>query len=325
MTKITYSAPAKVILSGEHSVVYFEPAIVMAFDLRLRFCLSQSDSAPKKIDKNISKANEIVLNYLKSNNISYKEKNFTYELESQIPIGQGFGSSAAFSVATTAAFWEFYTQSKPNLDQENKTQNPDFATLNELAYQMEKIFHGNPSGMDNSASCYGGLIYYRKEFEFLKNISTLPFDLPQDWQDKIYLIHTGNRTETTKEIVARVEALIEKNGALYKKILRDIGKTTKTMVIAINQNREKLFVDTITKNQKLLDKLGVVDQKTKKILNSLESFGIGKVMGSGGIKNGSGYILFYCQQKANSLEKYLQDHKHIYLKFKLSSDGVRRE
>ena len=317
--KISYSAPAKIILSGEHSAVHFQPALLSAFDLRFNFTLQESHKKDSKIDENVDYAAQIVKNYLNKKKIDFKDKNFIYEINSQIPIGQGFGSSAAFSVATTACFYEFFSGQK--IDTQNSL---DLAIVNSLAYEMEKKFHKNPSGIDNSSSCYGGLLYYRKEFEFLKNICPLDFEIPDEIVEKIYLIDSGNRHENTAQMVELVQTKIQENGAKYKKILSDIGKTTKAVTVALYENREKLFKDAMVRNQKELSKLGVVPFKTKKLFIDLKDFGFGKIMGAGGVKEGSGFTFFICERKSKSLEKYLSDRNILYFNFKPSKKGLIR-
>src|SRR3989338_2438064 len=152
--KISYSAPGKIILSGEHSVVYGKPALVTAVNLRLTVTINEGKPQIKD-----------------------KKKSFNYYYKSDIPIGRGMGSSAAFCVATAAALLHFYTG-----------REYDKQIINSLAYQGETYFHGMPSGVDVSASCFGGLIFYRKEFEFLKNISSLNFKIPKRIQDQLILI-----------------------------------------------------------------------------------------------------------------------------------------
>ena len=150
--KISYSAPAKVILSGEHTVVYGKPALVSTIDLRLK--LSIWKETVKATDRDILFISQKVKNYLTKEKISFTDIPFDFKIESEIPVGRGLGSSAALSVTSSAAFLEFYTG-----------QVFDKEIVNNLAYEIEKKFHKNPSGVDNSAVCKGGLIMYKKNIE----------------------------------------------------------------------------------------------------------------------------------------------------------------
>jgi len=322
--KISFSAPAKVLFTGEHSVVYNKPALVSAFDLRLKFSIWEDKQT--RVDDTINQLFAIAKDFLTERNITFETRKYNFEIDSQIPISQGFGSSAALSVASSACFLEFLLNRKLNLEKDAAGNISEDAKLADaLAYEFEKKFHGKPSGVDNSASFYGGFVFFRKEFEFLKNINPLSFQIPQDWQDKIYLIYSGKRTETTLDLVKAVAADMEENPALIKKAMNDIEKTTRTMTLAIQEQKEDLFVNTINRNNKLLKKIGVIGDKALKILQELKDFGVGKMTGTGGVADGSGYLIFYCKQKQASLEKYLQDHKILYFKFAQAKQGLKRE
>ena len=156
MKKISYSAPAKVILSGEHAVVYGKPALVSAIDRRLTVSVIESKNKDK--DPRMAEIILIVKKYLHGKNIPIKEKDCHISIQSDIPIGRGLGSSGALSVAASASLMEFFSGTQFNPEE-----------INNCAYQIEKLFHKNASGVDPTTSCFGGLIFYRKEFEFLKN------------------------------------------------------------------------------------------------------------------------------------------------------------
>jgi mevalonate kinase len=309
---ITFSAPAKVILSGEHSVVYGHPALVASIDKRLYFSLSEKDFFNKKKEEKSKKIVKLiektVVSYLEKNKIAYHQKKYSFKIESEIPVGCGLGSSAAFSVAATACFLKFFT-------------GKDFSKeeINKLAYQIETYFHQNPSGVDNTASCFGGLIYYRKEFEFLKNTSFLNFKIPKNFS--LYLIDSGRPKEKTKKMVKKVFEKYKKNPSFFENVFFDIEKTTKKMVLAIKEENKALFQEAILDNEIFLEILGVVSLKTKKLLQKLSSFGVGKITGAGGKSNGSGFILFFAQ-KEKELISFLQKQKINFFKFTFDDKGV---
>lgn len=313
MSKISYFAPAKVIISGEHSVVYGKPALVCAFDLELKFSVWESDITSK--DKNALIISKIVKNYLKKNKIKFNNKSFSYKVKSNIPVGRGLGSSAAFSVAAVASFLEFFT----NKNYEDKKE-----IINNLAYLAEKHFHKNPSGVDNSTSCFGGLLYFRKEFEFLKNISELNFKIPKKIETKLYLIDSGRPKEKTIDMVESVHRLYSKNIKKCENLLNKVEKTTKRILISILKQDIDFFKKNILENQIILENLGVVSDKTKKLLKSLNNFGIGKITGAGGKKKDSGFILFLSENN-KALEKYLTKNSISYYNFKQDFKGLRKE
>lgn len=297
---ISYSAPAKVILSGEHAVVYGNPALVSTIDLRLKFYIWKEET--KTTDKDILFISQKTKNYLKKEKINFADNPFNFKIKSEIPIGRGLGSSAALSSAAAASFLEFYTDQKF----EKKI-------INKLAFQIEKHFHKNPSGVDNSAACFGGLILYQKQV----GLTNLNNKIPENIEEKLFLIDSGKPSETTGEMVSLVKTKIT------KKILNEIKSSTKQLEKSINDENIFLFKESLIKNEKMLEEIGVVSQKTKKLLTELSRFGIGKVTGAGGRRTNSGFILFFAEDKKKLIE-YLNTNKIIFYKFVPDGKGLTR-
>ena len=86
-----------------------------------------------------------------------------------LPVGAGLGSSAAFCVAVSAAFHKLRTSLNlyPSISvpSEIYKEIPDevLDSINNWAFAAEGVIHGNPSGLDNTVSCYGGAVYYQKD------------------------------------------------------------------------------------------------------------------------------------------------------------------
>ena len=308
---ITYSAPGKIILSGEHAVVYGKPALVSAINLRLKFSVFKAKE--KTEDKVINFISKEVIKYLKLNKITYEEKNFDYKIESQIPIGRGMGSSAALSTAGAACFLEFYT-------------GRIFSTkeINNIGFNIERYFHAHSSGVDVAVTCFGGLIYYRKEFDFLRNIFSLDFILPAQIENHLFLIDTGKPSETTGDMVMRVRKLYKKNKRLMTGFLNKCEETTKNIVLSIKENNTDILTQSIAENEKLLEAVGVVSAKAKKILKELKTIGVGKITGGGGKKTTSGFIIFY-NENFSYLKKYCQQNNLNLYSFKQSKKGLKKE
>ncbi|PJE63036.1 hypothetical protein COU88_01715 [Candidatus Roizmanbacteria bacterium CG10_big_fil_rev_8_21_14_0_10_39_6] len=302
--KISYSALAKVILSGEHAVVYGKPALVSAINLRLKFSLTilGRSSQDCKINREIFFISGKVKEYLINQKINFIDKPFNFEIESEIPIGRGLGSSAALSVASTSAFLEFYSgrQFEKNI-------------INNIAFEVEKHFHQNPSGVDNTATCFGGLILYQKNAK----INNLNFKIPKNIEEKLFLIDSGKPKETTGEMVEYVS----KKSVTY--IINKIEVETKNIEVAIKKENINLFKNSFINNEILLEELGVVSEITKTLLKDLSQFGVGKVTGAGGRKEGSGFLLFYADDIEKLIE-YLNINKIVFYKFVPDSLGLIR-
>jgi len=313
MKSICYSAPGKVILTGEHSVVYGKPALVCAINRRLSIKFTPIKNNTKYTDSIFPILEKSVIDFLKTKNEVYKKINYSYIVESAIPVGRGLGSSAAYCACISAGLLELFT--KRQWDKE---------TINLCAYQMEKYFHKNSSGVDTSTSIMGGLIYYRKEFEFLKTISSLQIKIPQHFTDLLILIDTGKPCETTGEMVLAVGALFRKKNEKIEQILNEIEKTTKRIIVSLMKEDVVFFRENIYKNQLLLEQIEVVSNKTKKLLLQLKKFGVGKVTGGGGKIDASGYILFFSEEM-KELKKLLNNKIISYIPFVPSYVGLTKE
>lgn len=112
------------------------------------------------------------------------------EVESEFPPGAGLGSSAAFSVSLTAALFKIMTGDDPSSQ-----------TISAWAFRCEHLFHGKPSGIDNSICAYGGAILFQsgEVVEMLSGLRKLP----------ALLVYT-NVTRNTKVLVGAVSKLREK-------------------------------------------------------------------------------------------------------------------
>ncbi len=311
MKQIVYSAPGKVILSGEHAVVYGRPALVCAIDKRLTISITPSKtSAPS--NQGMKTVEKGVRDFLKQKKIPVPELFFSYSVDSQIPIGRGLGSSAAFSAAASAALLELYTGQEWSLEE-----------INNCAYKIEQVFHKNPSGVDNTAAVFGGLIYFRKEFEFLKTISSLSLKIPSSIEQNLFLIDSGKPEETTAQMVENVGKLYNRKGLLIDKTLRNIEKITKRIVVSFAKEDTVFFRKSIEDNQKELEKLGVVSGKTKSLLKHLQPFGVGKVTGAGGTLGASGFLLFYVEKRERFLA-FIQGKRLESMVFHSSYLGLKK-
>lgn len=279
MNKIYFSTPAKIHLMGEHSVVHGKPALLAAIDKRIT--VSVTDSATSHEDVIPEKLRKVIEESIKTQCSISKIPIYYVSISSDIPIGLGLGSSAAMSAAFTAALLTFL---------EIKFDN---ALLFKIAYEGERLFHGNPSGGDLAVSIEGGLLYFRKEFEFLKSFSHLPFPISENIKPFI-IINSGKPDESTLEMVKNVGEQKKENPELINAIFEDQELQTKNLVLSLKEGNEDLLISSIKAGELNLEKLNVVSETTKKIIREIEDTGgAAKISGGGGIKNGSGMLLCY--------------------------------
>lgn len=148
-------APSKCILFGEHAVVHSHQAICTTLGLYTTASLSKSDQnhllipqmgidTRKCLGSPTTKAFFFLVKELQIDGVKVT-------VTTEIPIGMGLGSSASFATALSLLLLTY------------KSSNPDKSLVNEYALELEKIFHGNSSGLDNTTICYGGSNIYTKD------------------------------------------------------------------------------------------------------------------------------------------------------------------
>jgi mevalonate kinase len=216
VNRITFSAPGKIILFGEHAVVYGFPAIAVAINLRARCsifktskkinCISAPDLFPKEefyINRNVP-ASLRALEFLVNHIMKEKEmqENIDIQITSAIPPSAGLGSSAAVLVSLAASLY-YSSEKQLNLQK-----------VNDIAFEAEKIIHNTPSGIDNTISTFGGGIRYEKS-----GMMELPINMEfASIFEEIKNITLEGEKELAKGNVENVGYLMAKNHELLKEI-----------------------------------------------------------------------------------------------------------
>lgn len=298
-------APGKLIISGEHAVVYGYPALAAAVNLKTSAELTPRNDGKQVLKSNIGKIELLRLAVDKTLEVVEKTPSAGFNLttKSNLPVGSGVGSSASVSAACATALLKFLAIA------------PDRELVNKIVYETEKEVHGTPSGIDNTTVVYGGFIKFQKKndkflFNQMKSIKKMP---------QFLLINTGVPKETTREMVLMVKERMEKD-ARIKKILGDIGKVAQEFINDFE--RGKFNPDRIKQNQRLLEQTGVVGDRTKSIVHSVEEAGgYAKICGAGGIKAGSGILLAY-HPRIDNLVKLAVEENLEYFSAKLGVEGV---
>ncbi|KAL3314320.1 hypothetical protein Ciccas_007061 [Cichlidogyrus casuarinus] len=314
---IKVSAPGKVIIVGEHAVVYGNPALVAAIDLRCRvsaqtlprrnhaeasITVKLGDFEPIDLSKTIhelvkledcrSNARQIlgmdsprfkidalsaILYILSFEKIFYllpQDQILLLTAESDIPIGSGLGSSAAYSVALTTVV-KLLAQ---NLKTGNRAQELDTGTIMEIANQCEAFMHGKPSGIDTAAAVLGGC------FEFTKPAIIQPVNY-DGLEHLPILVVVTNRPKSTEKAVNEVAK--QKNEDYFEPTmnrLREIVQETKKFLLTNIDTKQSLteFEKLIKANHQLLRKLRVSTKELDQIVEILEeNKHFGKITGAG--------------------------------------------
>ena len=273
------SAPGKVILFGEHFVVYGVKAILCSINKRISATSQFLDERKVKIRSVLGEA-ELSIDSLHNSNWSAarfmkpffyivkkaleehrKNKGIEIVIESQIPAGIGLGSSSAACVAVTASVNGLFERlSKPELVKR--------------AIEAERFIFREMSGADTSVSTFGGLMLYDPNSGFQKISSKNDLDL---------VIANSSQVHNTQEIVTRVRAFKEKNHDFFNQMCKKEDEIVKEALFAIRKNDLNMFGLLMSKNQDLLQKIKVSTKKINLLVREAKKTSYGaKITGAGG-------------------------------------------
>jgi len=267
------SAPGKVILFGEHFVVYGVKAILCAIDKRVNVTAEKIDEKKISIRSNIG---ELVLPpnksiseitsplkpfyYLANKIIENQNKGIEIIVESDIPLGVGLGSSSACCVAGAAAISKLF----------KKTSKEEILAL---AIEAEKTIFENTSGADCTVCTYGGIMEYDKENGFHKIESEPNFHL---------VIANSNIEHSTKSVVDEVRKFKERDETKFLSLCNMESKLVEEVLELLKENNIKKLGIKAKENQEYLETIGISNDKLREMIQigQTGSFGA-KITGAG--------------------------------------------
>lgn len=308
---IKFSAPGKVHLLGEWSVVWGKPAILATVDLKVTIHL-RGEKMRLHLG-GVANLKEIIEPIIKKHLKLKTIPSYNLEISSQLPIGAGLGSSAAVSACYIAALLSFLKVKW------------DLNLVNNLTFEAERVFHGNPSGGDNSTVVFGGLVWFRKESSDLKIIQKLSFSVPAKLAKKFVLINTGTPKETTKQMIEMVSSQFPVHSFQLKKFLDQQEQLVRELLPALKNDNEKELIRIIRAGEKNLESIGVVSPSVKSIIRAIEKVGgAAKICGAGGKTGPTGVLLAYHEDKT-IIEKVAKTYKLSYFNTALDVEGLKQE
>ena len=324
--KVTISAPGKLMLFGEHAVVYNKPCIVTAVNQRLSIIASHNDEPVFKLnapDVEVTNYNKLMTHLGEgeipkgAKFVEIATRNFFKKYESVIPAHAGiqlatitqfkstfgFGSSSASAVCTIKALAEIY---KPDLTEKE---------IFDIAYQTVLDVQVLGSGFDLGAAIYGGTLYFLTggiRIEPL-NIKSLP----------LIVGYTGVKADTAT-IVREVKARFENRQEELNKIYDSIEKIVEAARVAFKDSDLKKLGELMNSNQTLLEQLGVSTNKLSSMINASRNAGAfgAKLSGAGG---GDCMIALAPDNKRTAVEKAIQNAGGQVLKVQVNTEGARVE
>jgi mevalonate kinase len=284
------SSPAKVILFGEHAVVYGQPAIAVPVSaLRAYaeveetgelFRIVARDLNDKQIgfdiDDPLAQVTRLTLD-----RIAKPIPQVRITIKSDIPIASGLGSGAAISTAIVRALASYY---EVNLSNES---------INEIVYEVEKIHHGTPSGIDNTVIVYEQAVYFVRDKLIETIANAKPFTL---------LVADTGQSALTKIAVGDLRQLYEADTVAIKPLIANIGRLVDKAREAMKQGEILQIGQLMLENHTLLQKLTVSSPELDALVEAaMRAEALGAKL-SGGGRGGNMIALVTEETKANVMQ-----------------------
>ena len=305
------SAPGKVILFGEHFVVYGVKAILCSINKRVTVTAEKTSerkiSINSKIgklelepDKPISEINSPLkpFYYLANKSIENKDSGIRIQIDSEIPLGAGLGSSSACCVAGAAAIFKLFG----NISREEVLK---------LAIEAERTIFENTSGADCTVCTYGGIMEYDKNKGFKKIQYKPNFQL---------VIINSNIEHSTQSMVSKVKEFENKNTEEFSRLSDLESKLVEDVLKLVKENKIQEIGQKMNQNQKYLENIGISNKELTKMIKigQESSFGA-KITGSGG-----GGCIFALTNESNlqNILKKFKDNNYECFSTKIDFKGL---
>lgn len=268
------SAPAKVILFGEHFIVYGGKAILCAINRRITVESELANSNTIQIESELGSITISKNEPIKNVDAKFRPVVFIAQkilkqfdpksglkisIQSEIPSGVGLGSSSACCVAATSSISGLF---------EKKSKEE----ILKLALEAEKTVFENASGADTASCTYGGIMEYTKQGT--KNLNLNP---------KFQLVIANSKiTHSTSEVVSRVKQFKEKHSDEFSVLCQNESSLIEEALDALKKNDLGKIGEKMIINQTHLQKIGVSNQILDSMVKSIKDVSYGaKLTGAG--------------------------------------------
>lgn len=282
MPAVVATAPGKIILFGEHAVVYGRPAIaVPVTQVRAKATASADPTSPPgqvsllagdiglncnlddlPLDHPLaiairSTATQLGIEHLPA---------LRLQIHSTIPIASGLGSGAAVSAAVARALSAFLGH--PLADEQ----------VSHIAYLVDQKYHGTPSGIDNTVITYAQPIFFIRGQPFQRLCAGQPFTV---------VIGNTGISSPTGDVVSDVRRRWQADPARYDKLFDAIGEIGLQARAAIEDNPAEALGPLMTRNQSLLQELDVSSPELDHLVGAALAAGAGGAKLCGGGRGGN--------------------------------------
>jgi len=283
------TAAGKVILFGEHAVVYGTHALALPIKNAVTADLIVGDPEPlisipewgisQRVSVDDTSGVSAVVNLVRDE-LEIADSTYSIHLHSKLPRAMGLGSSAAFAVAIARAF---NSELKLGLDDDK---------VNSVAFECEKLAHGTPSGIDNTIATYGKAMLFRNDgvLELQKVSLATPPPI---------VIACSSQPGLTKEQVANVRARRDQSRAHYDAIFAEMDALSLAGAAALAGGDYPELGALMNICHGLLNAIGVSTAELESMVSLARSAGAAgaKVTGAGG----GGSIVALCPGSAGEV------------------------
>ncbi len=286
------SAPAKAILVGEHAVVHGQPAIAVPLS-QLRACVDARNSA-RPLTVSSSHAVSASFRWCKGESDSTDPLNLAIDLtarffavnalhgelmiRSEIPVASGLGSGAAVSAALARGVAALLNRGIPDDD------------LSSIVYEVEKLHHGTPSGIDNTVIVYERPLYFVKD----RSVDFIAITRPLT----LVVADTG-MPAPTGAVVADVRDRLKRQPSQTRDLFSRIGALARRARISIEAGDHGRLGQLMTQNHELLQALDVSCAILDRLVQAALNGGAFGAKLSGGGRGGSMIALVSPESEAS--------------------------
>ena len=295
----TAYAPGKVILFGEHAVVYSRPAIAVPVNqVRARATVEPGEAgtgillvAPNlRQTYALSAASpEDPLRAIVENTLAHLQvsvpPDITVTVRSTIPMTCGMGSGAAVSVSIVRALSGYFGISLPD------------EAVSELTFEVEKIHHGKPSGIDNTVVTYRKPVYFVKEHPIETLAVKEPFQL---------MVADTGVCNPTRIAVGDVYQNWQRDPRGYDFLFDQIGEIAQAARLLIEDGNPANLGQLMNKNQQLLRAIDVSSPELEILIEAALQAGASgaKLSGAG---RGGNMIALVSHEATSRVEAALRE------------------
>lgn len=322
-TTFTMSAPGKLILSGEHAVLYGAPALAIAIDRYVSATVSakaekaihfqladfahdshfswqtlqelkdkiktkyhrfiRGDYSIRQVLQKPFELAQVALGLL-SEKMTTPLSGMNVKVESNLPIGCGMGSSAATILSVMKALSHLFGL---HLSED---------ALFKAALEAENLQHGHSSGLDLRLALHGGCLYIKNQIMQSRPMPHTPF----------YLIQTGQPLSSTGQCVEVTKSYFEE-----ETLVQQFAAVTEEMDRAMQTKSMSQLQEAVKKNHRLLSQIGVVPLKVQLFIAEVETLGgAAKVCGAGAVSGDAAGTLWVLHDNPDHLAPLLSKYEY---------------